>query len=92
MDCHALFQGILPTKGLNPHFYVSCIGKQGFFTTSATWEAQREHVGNTICHGQAKYICRQLVLDSSRDLWEVACHPNTYGVVTMGQASQVAQW
>ena len=49
-------------------------------------------MGNTVCRGQARYIHRQLVLDSSRDLWEVACEPNIYGAVTMGQASQVAQW
>ena len=27
MGCHALLQGIFPTQGLNPHFYVSCIGR-----------------------------------------------------------------
>ena len=27
VGCHALLQGILPSQGLNPHLYVSCIGR-----------------------------------------------------------------
>ena len=40
--CHALFQGIFPTQGLNPHLlHLPCwqAGFFFFFTTSSTWEA-----------------------------------------------------
>ena len=36
MECHALFRGILPTQGSNPHLL-----DFGFFITSATWEAPK---------------------------------------------------
>ena len=39
VDCHALLQGIFPTQGLNPHLMSPALA-DGFFTTSATWEAQ----------------------------------------------------
>ena len=28
VGCHAFPQGIFPTKGLNPHLFVSCIDRQ----------------------------------------------------------------
>ena len=37
--CRALLQGIFPTQGLNLHL-LCLLHWQGFFTTSATWEAQ----------------------------------------------------
>ena len=37
VGCHALFQGIFLTQGLNPHLSPALAGE--FFTTSATWEA-----------------------------------------------------
>ena len=42
VGCYALLQRIFPTQGLKLHVYVSCIGN-GFFTTSATWEAWSCH-------------------------------------------------
>ena len=36
--CHAQWQGIFLTQGLNPHL-LHC----RFFTYGATWEAQKEH-------------------------------------------------
>ena len=39
MGCRALLQGIFPTQGLNLHL-LCLLHWQGFFTTSATWEAQ----------------------------------------------------
>ena len=39
VGCHALLQGIYLTQGSNPHL-MSPAGAGGFFTTSATWEAQ----------------------------------------------------
>ena len=32
VDCHAPFQGIFLTQGLNPHLLVSCTGKKGSFS------------------------------------------------------------
>ena len=38
MGCHALLQGISPTKGLKPHLFTSPTLAGRFFTTRATWE------------------------------------------------------
>ena len=40
VGCHALLQGIFPTQGSNPHLSPLPAVAGGFFTTSATWEAQ----------------------------------------------------
>ena len=40
VDCHVLLLGIFPTQGSNPCF-LCFLHSGGFFTTSATWEAQR---------------------------------------------------
>ena len=41
VGCLFLLQGILPTQGLIPCLFASCIGREidGFSTTTATWEA-----------------------------------------------------
>ena len=41
MGCHALLQGVFLTQGLNPYLMSPALA-DGFFTTSATWEAHRE--------------------------------------------------
>ena len=38
---HALLLGIFLTQGLNPHLFSTSLAG-GFFTTSASWEAQRK--------------------------------------------------
>ena len=38
--CHALLQGIFPTQGSYPYLLGLLYWQAGFFTTSATWEAQ----------------------------------------------------
>ena len=40
VGCHALLQGIFPTQGMNLCLFLSPALAVGFFTTSATWEAQ----------------------------------------------------
>ena len=40
VGCHALLQGIFLTRVRTHNLYISCIAG-GFFTTNATWEAQR---------------------------------------------------
>ena len=42
VGCHALFQGIFPTQGLNPRLLRLPALAGGFFTTRTTWEA---HIG-----------------------------------------------
>ena len=37
--CHALFQGIFPAQGSNPHLMSPALAGE-FFTTSTTWETQ----------------------------------------------------
>ena len=39
VGCHVLFQGIFPTRGLNPGLLCLLHWQAGFFPTSATWEA-----------------------------------------------------
>ena len=46
LDCHALLQGIFPTQGSNPHLLPLPTVAGGFFTTSATWEAQSSGLVN----------------------------------------------
>ena len=38
VGCHAVFQGIFPTQGVNGHVTFPTLAG-GFFTTSTTWEA-----------------------------------------------------
>ena len=40
VDCHTHFQGIFLTQGSNPGFLHLLALAGGFFTTSASWEAQ----------------------------------------------------
>ena len=40
MGCHALLQGIFPTQGSSPGLMSPALA-DGFFTTSATWEVQK---------------------------------------------------
>ena len=42
VGCHALLQGIFSTQGSNPHVLLSPPLAGWFFTTSTTWEAQKE--------------------------------------------------
>ena len=41
VGCHFLLQEIFLTEGSNPHLFLSPALVGGFFTTSATWEAQQ---------------------------------------------------
>ena len=41
VGCHFLLQEIFLTEGSNPHLFLSPALAGGFFTTSATWEAQQ---------------------------------------------------
>ena len=40
MDCHALFQGIFPTQGLNPRLLYLLYWQAGSLPLAPTWEAQ----------------------------------------------------
>ena len=44
VGCHALLLD-LPDPGIEPEFPASPALAAGFFTASATWEAQRQHEG-----------------------------------------------
>ena len=46
MCCHALFQGIFPNQGPNSCLIIFPALAGGFFTTSASWEAQKIVVVN----------------------------------------------
>ena len=49
VDCHALLQRIFLTQGLNTSLFLSPVLADGFFTTSATWEAQIEDYFILLC-------------------------------------------
>ena len=49
MGCRALLQGIIPSRGLNPHLLHLPALAGGFFTTSATWEALALGTSPQIC-------------------------------------------
>ena len=45
VGCHALFEGIFPTQGSNPHVFTPPALSGRFFTTSTAWEAWAHCVG-----------------------------------------------
>ena len=61
MGCHFLLQGIFPTQGSNLHLLHWQV--DGFFTTSAAWEAQLMQYVNQIKEITEKY---QLLIKASK--------------------------
>ena len=53
VGCHALFQGIFPTRGLNLGLVLKNPAAGGFFTTTTTWEAPKWSIAITEIHCQA---------------------------------------
>ena len=47
VGCHALLEGIFPTRRLNAASLTSPVEAGGFFTTTATWEASVPPTGRT---------------------------------------------
>ena len=62
MGCHALFQGIFLTQGLSPHLLKTPALASGFFTTSATWEAQTLLLYNSIFKSNYHYCLSPFLL------------------------------
>ena len=65
VGCHALLQGIFPTQGLNPLFFflestslMSPALAGRFFTTGATWEAQKMSLIYVSCTYSANFTSR----------------------------------
>ena len=62
MGCHALFQGIFLTQGLSPYLLKTPALASGFFTTSATWEAQTLLLYNSIFKSNYHYCLSPFLL------------------------------
>ena len=58
VGCHALLLGHLPNPGIEPMSLTSLALAVGFFTTSATWEAQMNSYWILLCTGHCLWYCR----------------------------------
>ena len=57
VGCHVLLQGIFLTQGSNPHLMSPALAG-GFFTCSATWEAQER--GNVLVAQSCPTLCNPM--------------------------------
>ena len=79
MGCRALLQEIFPTHGSAPLFLMSPALVGRFFTTTATWEAPREYLGDALFfrkgflkEGKEKFASEEQRVRERNGIWQLS--------------------